>query len=207
MKLIEGFYEQVLNNELKALLQGDSINYVAPAFNKSDGSVLLVRYFQGILNRAFSQINEAKEEIARKRTIDFTNELINLTAKFLNDTEFDNEKIDESGLVLRALFKSSQYEFSNLERHFSEVFPITGLSESTLFNGSKHTPNLESELKKEMLTSDEIWWLVSFLKFEGVRLFESVFRKLEQSGKKVKIICTVYMGATDLKAIDFLSQF
>jgi HKD family nuclease len=66
---------------------------------------------------------------------------------------------------------------------------------------------LESELKKEMLTSDEVWWLVSFLKFEGVRLFEQVLRKLESSGKKVKIICTVYMGATDLKAIDFLSEF
>jgi superfamily II DNA or RNA helicase len=204
----EGFYEKIITESLDRFLQKESDKiFFAEAFNKVDGSILIQRYFQDILFRAFNQISEEREEEAKKKLIDFTNALVNLTANFLNDPDFEQDKITPNGEVLKAFFHPSTYRHSNLEDHLQDTFPITGLSESALFNGSKHTPSLESELKKEMLTSDEICWLVSFLKFEGVRLFDQVLRKIEGEGKKVKIICTVYMGATDIKAIDFLSEF
>jgi len=204
----EGFYEKIITESLANLMEqeSDKIYYLEP-FNKMDGPILIQRYFQDILLRAFNQISEGREELAKKKLIDFTNELVKLTANFLNDPDFEQDKITQKGEVLKAFFRASTFTLANIKDHIQDIFPITGLSESALFNGSKHTPSLESELKKEMLTSDEIWWLVSFLKFEGIRLFEQVFRKLESSGKKVKIICTVYMGATDLRAIDFLSEF
>jgi HKD family nuclease len=205
----EGFYERIVTKALEAALKreaGQLLLKIEP-FAKTDGAILIQRYFQDVLGRAFTQITAERDEIAKKKLIDFTNELIGLTAKFLDDPEFEGDVLTGQGEILKAFFHASTYSQSNLEEHFKEVFPITGLSESSLFNGSKHTPSLESELKKEMLTADQIWWLVSFLKFEGVRLFEQTLRKLEETGKSVKIICTVYMGATDLKAIDFLSGF
>jgi len=204
----EGFYEQIITESILRDLENESDKVVLlESFTKTDGSVLIHRYFQQILQRAFGQITVERDEIAKQKLIEFTNDLIKLTAKYLDDKEFEKHQISQQGEVLKAFFHSSTFSHVSLKNYIQESFPITGLSESALFNGSKHTPSLESELKKEMHTADEVWWLVSFLKFEGVRLFEQVLRKIENEGKKVKIICTVYMGATDLKAIDFLSQF
>jgi superfamily II DNA or RNA helicase len=204
----EGFYEKILTEALaKALEEESDKTILLESFNKTDGSVFIQRYLQDVLRRAFNQLAEARDDLAKKQLIDFSNELIKLIATYLNDSELKDDSITSNGEILKAFFHKSTYSQVSLKEHIKDTFPITGLSESALFNGSKHTPSLESELKKEMHTSDEVWWLVSFLKFEGVRLFEQVLRKLESAGKKVKIICTVYMGATDLKAIDFLSEF
>lgn len=204
----EGFYEKILTEALARALEEESDKTILlESFNKTDGSVFIQRYLQDVLRRAFNQLAEARDDLAKKQLIDFSNELIKLIATFLKDSELRDDAITSNGEILKAFFCKSTYTQVSLEDHIKDIFPITGLSESALFNGSKHTPSLESELKKEMHTSDEVWWLVSFLKFEGVRLFEQVLRKLESSGKKVKIICTVYMGATDLKAVDFLSEF
>jgi superfamily II DNA or RNA helicase/HKD family nuclease len=204
----EGFYEKIMTETIAASLEKETDKtFLIESFNKADGPGFISRYFQDILNRALNQIAEESDEKAKKKLIDFSNELVQLTSKFLEDPEFIDDQITTKGEILIAFFHKSTFAQTNLKEHIKETFPITGLSESALFNGSKHTPSLESELKKEMLTSDEVWWLVSFLKFEGVRLFEQVLRKLEAANKPVKIICTVYMGATDLKAIDFLSEF
>src|SRR5690606_22626142 len=66
--------------------------------------------------------------------------------------------------------------------------------------------SLESELRKEILSSDEICWLVSFIKFSGIRIFKKELEEFTGSGKKLKIITTSYMGATEVKAIEYLSS-
>jgi superfamily II DNA or RNA helicase/HKD family nuclease len=204
----QGFYEKIISESIAlGLDQENDKTIILESFNKTNGSVYIQRYFQKILLQAFNQITENRDEIAKDKLIEFTNELIKLTANYLKDEEINQERISPNGEILKAFFKRSTFNHSDLKKHVQESFPLTGLSESTLFSGNKHTPSLESELKKEMATSNEVWWLVSFLKFEGVRVFEKEFRKMERDGKKVKIICTVYMGATDLKAIDFISNF
>ncbi|MEY3050230.1 MAG: hypothetical protein RLY31_15 [Bacteroidota bacterium] len=205
----EGFYEKIITQSLSDFLKKNEANFktFAEPFNKGDGPLLIQRYFQAVLLRAFHQVTAARDEVAKEKLIGLTNDLISLAAKYVHDTDLEQDIIANDGKVLKALFRADTYDQADIERHTKEAFPVTGLSESALFNGSKHTPSLESELKKEMLTADETWWLVSFLKFEGVRLFGQVLEQLKTAGKKVKVICTVYMGATDLKAIDFLSGF
>jgi hypothetical protein len=179
----EGFYEKIITESIaQALIKESDKTVLLESFSKSDGSIFIHRYFQQFLQRAFNQLVEERDEIAKKKLIDFTNDLIRLTAEYLNDEEFNHEQISKQGQILKAFFHASSFTEANLKKHIQESFPITGLSESALFNGSKHTPSLESELKKEMLTSNEVWWLVSFLKFEGVRLFEQVLRKLQGQG-------------------------
>src|SRR5690606_8265655 len=56
------------------------------------------------------------------------------------------------------------------------------------------------------LSSDEILWLVSFIKFSGIRIFKKELEEFTSSGKKLKIITTSYMGATEPKAIEYLSS-
>jgi len=82
--------------------------------------------------------------------------------------------------------------------------PKTSISTSTLFTGNTG-PSLESELKREIRTSDEINFLISFIKFSGLRL---IYDELVEFTKKnkLRIITTSYMGASDYKAILKLSE-
>jgi superfamily II DNA or RNA helicase len=204
----EGFYEKIITNAVATALENETDKtFVVESLKKSDMPKFVSRYLMDILKRALNQISEESDEKAKKKLIDFSNEIVQLTSRFLDDPEFNEEQISNTGDILKAFFHKSTFTQVNLKEHIKETIPITGLSESTLFTGGKDRPGLGSELIKEMRTSDVVWWLVSFLKFEGVRLFRQELQKLETAGKPVKIICTVYMGATDLKAIDFLSEF
>ena len=204
-----GFYEKVLTKSAKKEIEdlGELAMYMPQTFGKEDGAIYLHRFFSQILMQAFQRINEAKEENAKPKLIELANKLVEQLSTFLEDQSIKDEKIQEEGQIVKALFNRQEVNFADLQSYIKEVFPFTGLSESELFTGSKVGIAMESELRKEMKSCDEICWLVSFLKFEGVRLFEETFRTLEQNKIPVKIICTVYMGATDLKAIDFLSNF
>jgi superfamily II DNA or RNA helicase len=204
-----GFYEKVLTKSTKKEIEdlGELALYMPQTFGKEDGAIYLHRFFSQILMQAFQRINEAKEESAKPKLIELANKLVEQLSAFLEDQSIKDEKIQEEGQIVKALFNRQEVNFADLQTYIKEVFPFTGLSESELFTGSKVGIAMESELRKEMKSCDEVCWLVSFLKFEGVRLFEETFKILEQNQIPVKIICTVYMGATDLKAIDFLSSF
>jgi superfamily II DNA or RNA helicase len=203
-----GFYEQIiteaLNHELGLL---DNPLLLTQALDKSSGPIFMSRFFQGIILQAFRQIARGDEAEARTHMVNLANALINTMAHQLDDDALHHQKITDEGQWLKAFFEKAYFPHASLKDYTDSVFPSTGLSASELFNGSRIGISLDSELRKEMLSADEVWWLVSFIKFEGARLFDQVLRTLEQNGKPVKIICTVYMGATDLKAIDYLSTF
>ena len=46
--------------------------------------------------------------------------------------------------------------FSDFDQHLKEITPYTTLSQSELFTGSNAGVSMESEIKKEILSSDRI---------------------------------------------------
>ncbi|MFP3457413.1 phospholipase D-like domain-containing protein, partial [Psychrobacter sp. SIMBA_152] len=87
-----------------------------------------------------------------------------------------------------------------------DIFPLTGLTQSELFSGANAGISLETELKREIKSSDTIYWLVSFIKWTGLRIFKNELEAFTKSGNKLKVITTSYMGATDAKAVEFLAN-
>ena len=65
---------------------------------------------------------------------------------------------------------------------------------------------MKAKSKKEILSSDKINFLVSFIKWTGIRIFEKELFEFTERGGQLNVITTSYMGATDLKAVEYLSS-
>ncbi|GAA3632458.1 DEAD/DEAH box helicase [Microbacterium awajiense] len=89
---------------------------------------------------------------------------------------------------------------------YEDVRPATPLSESALLTNSRGEPNLNSELKAEIDTADQVDLLCAFVKWHGVRLLEAELQRLRRRGASFRIITTTYLGATERAAIDRLAR-
>ena len=138
------------------------------------------------------------------RQIEVCNKIINILAKESNEEDVKKYKIDESGELLTSLYLKI-----NNKRAISNgkaVRPITSISQSSLFTGSIMEPNMLSELNREILSCDSIDLLISFVKWSGLRCIIDSLKEATNNDKKLRIITTSYMGATDAKAIYELSK-
>lgn len=84
--------------------------------------------------------------------------------------------------------------------------PETSLRVSSLLTGSCDDPQLEHELRAELMSADRVDILVSFIKWSGLRLLMPAFEQLVERGVDVRIITTSYMGASDPEAIEWLAS-
>ena len=88
--------------------------------------------------------------------------------------------------------------------------PDTPLAHSALLTGTRLDPSLGSQLRKEIATSDRVDILCSFIRWSGLRILLEDLRRLTEQGPsecpRLRVITTSYMGATDPKAIEVLSQ-
>src|SRR5690606_32527717 len=51
------------------------------------------------------------------------------------------------------------------------------------------------------------YWIVAFIRWSGLRLFEKALREFtEREGTSLRIITTTYMGATEAKSLEFLAS-
>lgn len=84
--------------------------------------------------------------------------------------------------------------------------PESSLAVSSLLTGHGSDPPLEHELRAEIMSSDRVDVLVSFIKWSGLRLLIPALEHLRDSGKPVRILSTSYMGASDPVALEWLAS-
>ncbi len=207
MSVIElGLYEQLINkliaNKLD-LLSNDSFFIKSTQLDKEEASRYLSMYLAETIKFA---LNEIKDDNKTLKQIELSNKIIQLLISELPAVNLTDNLIDNEGKILDAVFAKLDSPFADFTNRVKEITPYTRLSQSELFTGNNRGLSLESEIKKEILSSDEICWLVSFIKYSGIRIFKEELEEFTNSGKKLKIITTSYMGATDVKAIEFLSS-
>ena len=141
-----------------------------------------------------------------QKQIELINKIILILENEIQKQDFTQNLVDLNGNLLKAVLPKIDSNIVNFDNYIKEITPYTGLTQSELFTGSNAGVSLESEIKKEILSSDKIYLLVSFIKWSGIRIFEKELREFTNQGKKLKIITTSYMGATDLKAVEFLAS-
>ncbi len=84
--------------------------------------------------------------------------------------------------------------------------PTAPLGVSTLLTQAKHEPRLGAELAKEVASADGVDMLVSFIKWRGWRRVRDAFEVFARAGKRMRVLTTTYMGASDKEALDAIAR-
>jgi len=200
-ELPEGLYEQVIDLGLRR-----KIDNVAPlqradckALEVEESYLQVARHLERVLRIALRSAGTADTRLEAQAGL--ANEIISLL-KSKQGLEFVHEsELEQVPEMLMQISHQRGVQPRNLTR------PVTPLSDSSLFTGSRGEPTLHTELRHELLSSDSVDVLVSFVKWSGIRLLETALKEFtSRPGTRLRVITTSYIGATDFKAVDFLAR-
>jgi superfamily II DNA or RNA helicase len=200
-----GIYEQLITQLVEQNLDRESFHVGERLLETGEAATWLSRFLTRIIEIAMDSVPNGETRIHQQ--INLANTIVQWLSKHLNDDQLISENLlDSQGKILTALFDKTNPIAADLPKYVEAIMPITGLTQSELFCGSNVGVSLETEIKREIQSSDKIYWLVSFIKWTGIRIFKKELESFTRSGKQLKIITTSYMGATDAKAVEFLAS-
>ncbi|MEK5522900.1 NgoFVII family restriction endonuclease [Heyndrickxia sporothermodurans] len=207
--LKQGIYEEIITHKLKTELEqipNQTFGIGKEKLDVEEARKMLSSYISHVTRRAlkFVRDNENDDKVALLNQINLCNEIIAILSENLGDQEFNALKIEEEAEVLTSIY--SRINTTTSIQNTPVIRPVTPISQSSLFTGSNYEPNMLGELKKEIVSSDSIDMLVSFIKWSGLRCIIEELKNFTEKGGKLRVITTSYMEATDLKAIQELSS-
>ncbi|MET0944836.1 MAG: DUF3427 domain-containing protein [Flavobacterium sp.] len=202
----QGLYEELVTKLINYKineLDKETFQVKKTPIDKAEAAQILSQHIGNTIKQAFTLI---KGDDAIETQIEIANKIILFLKEELKKEEFENDLIETEGKILKAVFTKVDAHFTDLDLHLKEITPYTRLIHSELFTGGNSGTTLESELRKEILSSDRIDLLVSFIKWKGIRILERELKEFTKRGGKLRIITTTYIGATDAKAVEFLAS-
>lgn len=164
--MTEGIYEQLITKLIASKLNDlhtDRYYIKQSPLDKEEAAQVLSKHLNITIGYALSLI---KGENAIENQIKVANKIISILKEELDNQQLDDDIIKIEGRILKAVFEKTDAHFSNLDLHLKEITPYTRLTHSELFTGGNVGLSLESELKKEILPSNRVDLLVSFIKWK-----------------------------------------
>lgn len=204
-----GLYEQVINDFLESELSqlNDDWHATISRMDRAESADILGQYMGRLLTRVMQYLDHS--ETAVRERVALCNAVIQYILRYMERSaggKLDAELL--SGLKGQLIHRDAEMLLELIDANQAagsvRVRPDTPLSISSLFTGDKREPSMMAELKKEIATSDRIDFLVSFIKFTGLRLLLDDLKAFAQRGGQLRVITTSYMGATDYKAVQEL---
>ena len=210
--LKNGIYEQIVNTKINRELQQldlEKYNIELEKLYADDARRILTIYISYVINQALQYLRDSfpssMESESLLSQIRLCNEIVREVAEHTKEPEFEDNLILEKGEVLTSLYEKMNSARSI--RSVKAVHPETSIVENALFTGSTNEPSMLSELKKEILSSDSIDLLVSFIRWSAIRpLYTELKAFTKRDGVRLRVIATTYMQATEYKAISALAE-
>lgn len=202
----QGIYEQLITQLVTQKISelNQDVFYInKSSIDREEASTILSKHLYHTIKNA---LNIIKGENQIDLQIQIANKIILVLKDELGKEDFKEDLIAAEGEILNAVFSKVDSHFNDFNLRLKEITPYTRLTHSELFTGGNVGLSLESELKKEILSSDQIDLLVSFIKFKGIIILEGELKEFTERGGKLRVITTTYMGASDYKAIQILSK-
>jgi superfamily II DNA or RNA helicase/HKD family nuclease len=186
--LSDGLYDQLLTERIAILVQKYEIQEFEPFSDGVEANSHLARLVAEEVFKRLATLNSDVEKIS----------FVNGILETVNSAE---RLVDVGGLkkLVALTAESTRNGFKHLEKR-----PSTPLSELALITNGAKDLNLGSELRLELESADRVDVIMAFIKKGGVRSIESALKALRSRNVPVRIITSVYLGASDKAAIDRL---
>jgi len=195
--LKHGLYELIVSRLFEQQLTGTEEQTLTEPLDPGESYSALADYLRHIISQALEGLTG---ESRLERQVELCNQVIQVLA-LSSCADSTKDLIAPSTRRLLAVWKREQSPKPPPER------PDTPLSLNCLLTGTRLDPSLVSQLRKEIRAADQIDILCSFIKWSGIRILEESLRAFtEQPEARLRVITTSYLGATDIKAIDFLQE-
>lgn len=201
--LKDGLYEQIINKGLETELSStDKLSTTAP-IDSAEASRVLAKYIAEVVEKGLDNVADNGGDVNSQ--VALANRIISTIINETKENELDEMTVAERAEQLLALFDKKNSILA-IDEKAAIIRPETSIAQSSLFTGAIHEPQMFTELKKEIISCNQIDMLVSFIKWSGLRLIMDELTAFTQNGGELRIITTSYMGATDVKAIEELRK-
>lgn len=211
--LREGVYEHLVTAALADELQRTLTAPTPPraetaALDDADAPFALARHVAAELERVIASFPaEGRAERARALT---SSVLDHLAAHAGGGDDDGPGEADELGLRAQQL-EAPPRRLLSLYRDRPPTRPRVPLTTSTLFTRNPAEPNLGQELALELAVADRVDAILAFITVGGVSLLEPALRDFthrasEHAGPRLRILTTVFLGTTELAALDRLAR-
>ncbi len=196
--LEKGLYEKLINFCLRSeIKENTNIESLEEELENEQLSGILSAYVGDKIKYMLDKMEDKHISISTR--LNFINNLLTAINKGIEDKCNNIESPPKILLSVQPKNRVDKNDDLNIR-------PATSVAHSSIFTGSTMEPKLYSELKKEILTSDQIDMLVSFIKWSGLRLIIKELKEFTDKGGKLRVITTTYMAATDAKAVEELTR-
>ena len=194
-----GLYDQLLTQSIEdeiARFGDPRLATLAPVDTEESHSAL-AQFLERLIASSLANFRGAD---AADKQRQLTNRILSTLADALQDGDADVLSITSPLQRLLAIHQS--VDGGSSER------PDSPLSRCSLLTGTRLDASLGSQLRKEIATCDRVDILCSFIKWSGLRVILDHLRELVERNDElaVRVITTSYMGATDPKAVEALSE-
>jgi superfamily II DNA or RNA helicase len=195
--LQEGLYDELLSNKKKELLERNVFEKQLETVDPEEFSTYAAIYLERYLRITLDNI---KQKNRIKKGLELCNSFIKQLAEI-------NKSFDEEDFATKEILLSVLNQQNKTSRKLTNVIhPGIPLSQSALLVNSRDEYRIGFELKKEIQSANRVDFICSFIKWSGLRLLKEEIKQCINQGIQVRVITTVYMGASDKKAIDELQE-
>ena len=177
-----GLYEQLINNALtRELAEIPAERQAVAPLDRAEVSKVLAQYLADVVQKGLDNVADNGGDISAQ--IALTNQIVTLIQNTTQEADFAALGVDRRAEQLFALLRESDARLAVGKTAADVTRPETSIAQSSLFTGAVHEPQMYTELKKEIVSSDRIDMLVSFIKWSGLRLLFVAHREeiLKQS--------------------------
>lgn len=195
--LQEGLYDELLSEKKKEFLASKAFEKQLETVDPEEFSTYAAIYLERFLRITLDNIKQ-KDRI--KKGLEICNKFIEQLSEI--NSAFDESDFATEEILLSVLNK----EHGTQEKSAGLTHPGIPLSQSALLVNSRDEYRIGFELKKEIQSANRVDFICSFIKWSGLRLLKEEIKQCIDQGVEVRVITTVYMGASDKKAIDELQE-
>ena len=188
-----GLYEKLLTQALTTELQSldpTRFNYQTEPIDPAESPRVLSQHLSAVLLRVL-------ESKTPEQRVTLANRLLKVLIEQLED---DDETVNEQLLQLLSI------QLRDPIANVHPIRPAIPLNSTDLLVNARGEHRIGNEIERELHSADQVDLLCSFLKWTGFRVLQEALTKFAERGGKLRVLTTCYMGATQIKALDALSQ-